>query len=86
MGRRGEGGRGGKRGGDDDRDRITFGARDGGRSSALGSKVAVEGAVDGGLVLTDGAVTEMQTAREMKRKAAKDKSFIFFILFLCQVL
>lgn len=48
--------------------------------------MAVEGAVDGGLVLTDGVVTEMQTAREVKRKAAKDKSFIFFILFLCQVL
>lgn len=62
--------------GGEDGDRITFGARDGGRSSALGSKVAVEDAVDGGLVLADGIVTEMQMAREVKRKAAKDKSFI----------
>lgn len=43
--------------------------------SALGSKV------DGGLVLADGIVTEMQMAREVKRKAAKNESFIvlFFV-------
>lgn len=67
-----------------DGDGITFVARDGGSSTVLGSKLVVEYPVDG-------IATEMQMARDVKRKAAKDESFIvlifdFFFRFLVPVL
>lgn len=55
-----------------DGDGITFGARDGGSSTVLGSKLVVEYPVDG-------IATEMQMARDVKRKAAKDENFIVLI-------
>lgn len=51
--------------------------------TVLGSKVVVECPVDSRLVLVDGngIATEMQMARETKRKTAKDESFIVFLWF-----
>lgn len=58
---------------------ITFGARDGG--TALGCKAVVMDSVAQGILvfLVDGIATETQM---VKRKAANNESFIFFLLSL----